>query len=119
MTFLWFCRVHFNHFEYHTSSASIKSVEVTRSRSESFFDSRLRCFSGGRKFKHINGVTVRETKNEPNNVIVIVMVSGINSNLATPERNTIGRNTITVVNVEMKMGAATSFAASSVAVIFD
>ncbi len=44
----------------------------------------------------------------------MVIVSGMKRSFAIPVRNTIGKKTITVVSVETKIGAATSFAASSV-----
>ena len=47
--------------------------------------------------------------------MAIVTVNGINKSFAIPVKNTIGRNTMTVESVETKIGAATSFAASSVA----
>ena len=61
----------------------------------------------------MNGVTVRDTKNDPNSATAIVIVSGMNINFATPLKNTMGRKTITVVSVETKIGEATSLAAAT------
>ena len=67
----------------------------------------------------MSGVTVRDTKKDPNSATAIVIVSGININFATPLKNTMGRKTMTVVSVETKIGEATSLAAARVAWIFD
>jgi hypothetical protein len=68
--------------------------------------------------KQSKGVTVLETKKEAKRATVIVITRGWNKSLATPVKKITGRNTITVVKVEIKIGAATSKAASRVACIF-
>ena len=45
------------------------------------------------------------------------MTKGIKSNLAIPDKNITGKNTITVVNVDTNIGEATSVAAARVACI--
>ena len=110
--------VHLSCRSYHPSIASSMSWARTRILSGIAADSLSRCFSGGRKFRHMRGVTVRETKNEPKSATAIVIVRGMNRSFAIPVRKTIGRNTITVVSVETNIGEATSCAASSVACSF-
>ena len=112
------CSVHPSHFSYQLSIPSSASWALTRILSGSAVDSLSRCFSGGRNLRHISGVTVRDTKNEPKSATPMVIVSGMKRSFAIPVRKTIGRKTMTVVSVETNMGEATSWAASSVACIF-
>ncbi|OGW93065.1 MAG: hypothetical protein A3K11_07265 [Nitrospirae bacterium RIFCSPLOWO2_12_FULL_63_8] len=65
--------------------------------------------------KQSAGVTVREMKNDVNREMAIVRVSGTSSSRAMPTTKKIGRNTMTVVTVEAKIGMATSRAASTMA----
>ncbi len=62
------------------------------------------------------GVTVRETRKLMMSAKAMVRASGRKRFLATPARNTTGKNTTMVVMVETKMGMATSWAAFSTAV---
>src|ERR1035437_10439504 len=102
---------------YRLSMALSKLIAQIFNRSVHFLELGSASFSACIILKQSKGVTVLETKNEAKRATVIVITRGWIKSLATPVKKITGRNTITVVKVEIKIGAATSKAASRVACI--